>query len=184
MRGTGNTYITGSSASDTTARWTFSGSDISCEGNIETLLNYVTVESGLHPSMGRKCFDSLFCDCTNLITCPSLPARTLTNGCYSHMFAGCTNLTTLPKLPATSLPSSVYFYMFYNCKKIKLSTTQTGSYQIPYRIPASGTGSFSGTSTYTLREMFWCTGGSFGGSPTASGTPSLNTTYYTSNTVV
>ena len=65
--------------------------------------------------------------------------------------------------------------MFYGCRLIKLSTTQTGEYQTPYRIPKSGTGT---TATGALTEMFANTGGTF------TGTPSINTTYYTSNTVV
>jgi hypothetical protein len=65
--------------------------------------------------------------------------------------------------------------MFEDCTNIKLSTTQTGDYQTSYRIPTTGTGS---TATYAMTDMFTNTGGTF------TGDPSINTTYYTSNTVV
>ena len=65
--------------------------------------------------------------------------------------------------------------MFYGCTKIKLSTTKTGNYQTAYRVPTSGTGV---DSTSALTNMFSSTGGTF------VGTPTINTTYYTENTIV
>ena len=56
-----------------------------------------------------------------------------------------------------------------------MSQTKTGTYQTAYRIPTSGTGT---TATYALNNMFKNTGGTF------TGTPTINTTYYTSNIVV
>ena len=100
---------------------------------------------------------------------------TMTDQCYESMFNGCTSLTAAPALPATTLVDGCYASMFEGCTKIKLSTTQTGEYQTAYRIPTSGTGT---TATDALLYMFTSTGGSF------TGTPSINTTYYTSNTVV
>ena len=91
------------------------------------------------------------------------------------MFYGCTSLTTIPALPATTLTESCYDSMFYGCSSIKLSSTKTGNYQTAYRIPRSGTGT---TADYALSKMFTNTGGTF------TGAPSINTTYYTSNTVV
>ena len=254
LRGTGNTYITGSSANASKARWVLTGSNISCSGNIETLLDYATVANGEHPTMANycyyymfngykslvtapelptttlanNCYSNMFQNCTSLVTAPELPATTLanncyyymfygctslataptlpattmTNYCYNSMFNGCTSLTTAPKLPATSLQTGCYRYMFNNCKnltaipelpakklmsacyqsmfqgctQIKLSTTQTGDYQTAYRIPTSGTGTTE--STNVMLTMFTSTGGTF------TGEPSINTTYYTSNTVV
>ena len=91
------------------------------------------------------------------------------------MFEGWTALTRVPGLPATTLAAYCYKNMFSGCAKIKLSTTQTGEYQTAYRIPTSGTGT---TADYALSAMFKNTGGTF------TGTPEINTTYYTSNTVV
>lgn len=100
---------------------------------------------------------------------------TMANSCYSYMFYGCTSLTTAPILPATTLAEYCYFGMFDSCSLIKLSTTKTGEYTKEYRIPTSGTGT---AGTGALEDMFINTGGTF------TGTPSINTTYYTSNTVV
>ena len=249
LRGTGNTVITGSTT--TNYRWVLTGSNISCIGNIENLLDYATVASGNHPTMASSCYYGMFRECTSLTQAPSLPATTLATNCYFSMFSGCTSLTQAPDLPATTLESSCYrsmfsgctaitqvpslpattlanycyyqmfqnctgltqaptlpattlanscylnmFYgctsltqapalsattlvdgcyrsMFQGCSKIKLSSTQTGEYTVTYRIPSSGTGT---TATDALTNMFTDTGGTF------TGTPSINTTYYLSNT--
>ena len=204
LRGTGNTKITGGLSSN--YRFTFTGTDslkITCEGNIENLLDHKTVSAGGHPTMANYCYSSMFQDCTSLTTAPELPATTLVGNCYYNMFYGCTSLTTAPALPATTLDNNCYCAMFrgctalttapalpattlaigcyanmfFGCTKIKLSTTQTGDYQTPYRIPTSGTGT---TANNAMASMFTSTGGTF------TGTPSINTTYYlsTSNTVV
>ena len=151
LRGTGNTKITGDSSN---YRFVFTGTDalqIACEGNVENLLDYETVSAGGHPTMARYCYFSMFSNCTSLTTAPALPATTLDSWCYGNMFQG--------------------------CSLIKLSTTQTGEYQTPYRIPTSGTG-IGATDNGALQNMFTNTGGTF------TGTPEINTTYYTSNTVV
>ena len=194
LRGTGNTVITGSNSS---YKWVLTGTDIKCIGNIENLLDYATVASGSHPTMGVNCYQYMFIDCTSLTQAPALPATTLAINCYNGMFQGCTSLTKAPALPATTLADSCYAYMFAGCKsitkapalpamevyptsysamfqgctKIKLSTTQTGEYTQEYRIPYSGTGT---TGSNALNLMFTDTGGTF------TGTPSINTTYYLS----
>ena len=91
------------------------------------------------------------------------------------MFNGCTSLTTVLALPAITLVSACYQAMFRNCAKIKLSTTQDGEYANEYRVPISGDGV---DATNALLNMFADTGGTFVGAPT------INTTYYTSNTVI
>ena len=201
LRGTGNTKITGGSSD---YRFVLTGTDtlkIACKGNIENLLDYETVSAGNHPTMADycyrymfagctslttapelpattlavNCYDSMFDSCTSLATAPALPATTLADSCYLGMFGGCTALASAPELPATTLVDYCYAYMFGDCAKIKLSTTKTGEYQTAYRIPKSGTGT---TATDALLDMFTNTGGTF------KGTPEINTTYYTSNTVV
>ena len=201
LRGTGNTKITGDSSN---SNFVFTGTDtlkIACEGNIENLLDYKTVSAGGHPTMAPSCYRTMFFNCTALTTAPTLPATTLASGCYQNMFNGCTSLTiapalpvttlaescykgmfenctaltTVPELPATTLAVRCYSNMFQECKSIKLSTTRTGEYQTPYRIPTTGSGT---TADYSLTDMFYRTGGSF------DVTPEINTTYYTSNTVV
>ena len=196
LRGTGNTKITGSNSN---YRWVFTGTDIYCTGNIETLLDYATVESGNHPTMAAYCYSDMFSGCTSLTQAPALPATTLASFCYRQMFKGCTALTQAPALPATTLETNCYQYMFGDCTgltqapalpatklanycyqymfkgctKIKLSSTKTGEYMVAYRIPKTGTGR---TATGALVNMFASTGGTF------TGTPEINTTYYLSNT--
>ena len=91
------------------------------------------------------------------------------------MFLNCTSLVTTPALPATTLADYCYGNMFRNCGKIKISTTNVGSYNNTYRVPFAGTGTVVSNS---LTDMFTGTGGTF------KGTPTINTTYYTENTVV
>lgn len=173
LSGTGNTKVAGDGAN----KWTLTGSDIACNGNIEVLLDYATVAAGNHPTMATSCYSYMFVGCTGLTTAPALPATTLADKCYVSMFVNCTGLTTAPALPATTLADNCYYTMFYGCTKLKLSATQTGSYTKAYRIPTFGTGVVA---TGALANMFDATGGTF------TGTPEINTTYYldASNTIV
>lgn len=126
-------------------------------------------------TLAGLCYSNMFSGCTSLTTAPSLPATTLAHNCYAKMFYNCTSLVAVPELPATTLANYCYDNMFYGCSLIKLSTTKTDEYQTAYRIPALGTGI---TAKYAIINMFASTGGTF------TGTPEINTTYYTSNTVV
>lgn len=152
-------------------------------------------------TLTERCYFNMFSQCANLITAPDLPATTLTERCYAYMFDGCTSLTTpseikatilntlscwfmyqwctaletLPKLPATTLWQQCYRSMFINCSKIKLSSTQTWAYQTAYRIPATWTWTDGSNSLYAMFDNTWWT---------FTWTPTINTTYYTSNTVV
>ena len=112
LRGTGNTAITRGSG------FVLLGSNISCIGNIETLLDYATVESGGHPVMAESCYRGMFSNCTSLTRAPELPATTLASECYNFMFSGCTNLIQAPELPATTLASSCYQGMFQDCTSL------------------------------------------------------------------
>ena len=113
LRGIGNTVITGSQYP-----FKFSGSDIACVGNIETLLDYATVEAGEHPAMATHCYEYMFSDCSSLIQAPELPATTLAGNCYAHMFYGCSSLIQAPELPATTLADNCYEYMFSGCSSL------------------------------------------------------------------
>ena len=125
-----------------------------------------------------NCYNCMFKNCTSLVTCCSLPATSVATQCYSEMFRGCSNLTTLPTLSATgSIASRAYSSMFNGCSKIKLSQTQEGEYQTAYRIPPTGSASwnvFSGAASSMFSSTGW----------TWTWSPSANTTYYTSNTLV
>lgn len=228
LRGINNTYL-GPSVSSSNRRLVITGANVSCAGNIETLLDYEVVLGGGHPTMGDhsfyalfygctalvsapelkaitlsrmcygemfygctnlrvppqlpattlapQCYTYMFRDCTALTDAPALPAETLALGCYSHMFEGCTSLVQLPKLSALWLPWTCYSRMFGGCGKIKLSQVQTDEYVYPYRIPTRGTGSGDDVGR-AMGAMFSGTGGTF------ATTPSINTTYYTSNEIV
>ena len=115
LRGTGNTVITGNLLK---YKWVLTGSDITCIGNIENLLDYATVASGNHPTMANNCYNGMFYGCTSLIQAPALPATTLADSCYMYMFYGCTSLTQAPALPATTLAEGCYAYMFHGCASL------------------------------------------------------------------
>ena len=125
-------------------------------------------------TVAAYCYYDMFRGCTSITTAPKLPATTAALGCYYGMFHGCTNLTTPASLPATTLAESCYESMFRDTS-IKVSTTATGIYDTAYRIPTSGMGT---TADGALLYMFQGTGGTF------TGTPTINTTYYTENTPV
>ena len=126
-------------------------------------------------TLADTCYGSMFQSCTGLTVAPTLPAMTLSDGCYYIMFYGCTGLTTAPNLPAMTLSDGCYINMFYGCTGLKISTILTGIYDTVYRIPTTGTGTIK---TNALTGMFASTGGTF------TGTPTINTTYYTENTPV
>ena len=115
LRGTGNTVITGSHLN---YRWVLTGSNISCIGNIENLLDYTTVTAGNHPTLAPHCYYRMFYSCTSLTQAPDLPATTLAKNCYHGMFQGCTSLTQAPALPATTLAYECYYGMFYDCTSL------------------------------------------------------------------
>ena len=119
LRGTGNTAIT----LGPNYKWVITGTDISCIGNIENLLDYATVESGSHPTMASNCYAYMFYNCTGLTQAPALPATTLASGCYSSMFQDCTSLTQAPALPATTLAESCYTSMFQGCTSLAQAPT-------------------------------------------------------------
>ena len=127
-------------------------------------------------TLANSCYNTMFSDCTSLTTAPALPATSLAYNCYYSMFRGCSSLNTLPALPATTLADYCYYEMFRGCSNIKISLTQTGIYQTPYRIPTSGTGTANAQSS--LIGMFRSTGGTF------TDNPAINTTYYTSNNII
>lgn len=171
LRGTNNTIITGSDSGTNNKMWVLDGTNISCEGNIENLLDYSTVSSGGHPSLAKSTFEFLFADCEGLIDASQLEMPSTAPGtyCYCYMFMNCINLISIPQLPAITLNTGCYQGMFEGCSNIKLSTIKTENYLIAYRIPSSGTGT---TADNAVSGMFTGTGGTF------TGTPDINTTYY------
>ena len=119
IRGVGNTRLCYGSVSYD--RWIFynSGDSITCIGNIENLLDFITVAKGGHPPMAEGCFNYLFYGCAALISAPSLPATTLSKRCYFNLFFG-TGIVKAPELPATTLAFQCYFGMFERCDKLTI----------------------------------------------------------------
>ena len=91
LRGTGNTYVNNSFTA-----WTLTGSNIYCEGDIETLRGY----DGDVPAMSESC--------------------------YKCLFAGCTALKSIPTLSATTVPTLSYYHMFQNCTSLEINTAGAG----------------------------------------------------------
>lgn len=153
----------------------------------------VTVPSGAYYDMFRGCTAlvnppvinaedvgangcyEMFFGCNNLKNSPVLKVSTIGSGGFARMFYYCYSLETIPALYSLTLSNTCYQYMFNGCSKIKISATQTGDYQNEYRIPHTGEGT---AGTNSMQGMFTSTGGTFMGNPT------INTTYYTSNTIV
>lgn len=126
-------------------------------------------------SLEPSAYTSMFYGCTSLRTAPILPATSLDLYCYKQMFYGCTSLTTIPALPATTIHREAYYNMFYGCTSLKFSETQTAECPNAFRIPTTGTGT---AYTDALKNMFTGTSGTF------TGTPTVNTTYYTNAEII
>lgn len=195
LRGSGNSYITGPSAINNSAGYALqitATDGVECSGNIMSLLNHRYVDNpiigggafaGLFHSQGKlitspelpatvlanNCYHSMFRG-SGITVAPELPATTLAINCYAYMFYNCTSLTTAPELPATTLADSCYNRLFYGCAKIKISETQTGNYQTPWRIPSEGIIADEPFDWNT--NMLSYTRGTF------TGNPVINTTYY------
>lgn len=109
-------------------------------------------------------YNSLFFWCKALEKAPELPATTLGEACYKYMFYSCGKLVEAPDLPAITLPDRCYEYMFELCVELKilpvisatvfgecscasmfvgsdvrLGTTQSGDYQVPWSMGLPGT---------------------------------------------
>ena len=114
LRGT-NIYGTASSTSEYSTITFDPYVNVSCTGDIRTLLdykNYKTVDT----KNARFC--NLFKNCTALTSAPDLPATTLASCCYGAMFFLCTNLVNAPALPAETLADECYSAMFFGCKNL------------------------------------------------------------------
>ena len=121
-------------------------------------------------TLASYCYQEMFRNCSSLVQAPALPATTLATACYGAMFNGCTSLTKAPELPATTLADYCYEGMFYKCTGLKISSTQSSEYPTAWRIPSSGTISFTPASW--CDQMLSYTSGTF------RSDPSINTTYY------
>ena len=141
LRGT-NIYGTASSTSEYSTITFDPYVNVSCTGDIRTLLdykNYKTVDTKNArfcnlfknctaltsapdlpaTTLASCCYGAMFFLCTNLVNAPALPAETLEKGCYNAMFNSCISLTSAPKLPAKTLAYGCYMTMFYGCTNLE-----------------------------------------------------------------
>ena len=142
---------------------------LACSWDVNYLLNKNSTTT-----VSDYCYCRLFRQ-TDITTPPKFLATTLGILSYLQMFYGCTKLETLPSLSALAYPERCCESMFYNCSKIKINTIKQWIYQTEYRIPTTWTGT---AGSYAFRYMFTGTWGSY------TGNAQINTTYYTSNTVI
>lgn len=99
----------------------------------------VTDASNLHlPStaLTEYCYSSMFSDCGDLKSAPTLPATTVGDYCYYNMFNGCVSLVIPPALPARNVSNYAYSLMFFGCKSLlvapELPATNIGNYAYQY----------------------------------------------------
>ena len=121
LRGTGNTVL-----GSLNVPQHFTGKYI--DGNLENLLDYQTVKAGGHPTMGRKCFISMFQDCTTLERGADLYADVATEECCANLYKGCTNLLEIPQIDfligrnsptGGTLANLCCSEMFMNCSSLR-----------------------------------------------------------------
>ena len=108
----------GFSCNDVFYTFVIEGDNVSCSGNIMSLIDYENLPDTIPCDI---CFYGLFENCAVLTTTPELPAKKLTKFCYSYMFSGCASLTTAPALPATELADYCYYQMFSYCSSLKIT---------------------------------------------------------------
>lgn len=143
----GADYATASMSQNYTFTGLFRGSKVRYANNL------ILYNGALYP----YCYQSMFYDCTNLISTPeinyttaanyccyamfrgctslvntqaSLPSSIATQ-CFGQMYQGCTSLVNAPALPATTLISNCYNGMFSGCSSLQylkcMSLTELGT---------------------------------------------------------
>ena len=175
LRGTGNSKITGGWK----PAWSVTGTNITCNGDIDLLLDYTTVKKGKRPRMENYCYTNMFYGCTSLTAAPALPATTLKAFCYASMFQGCTSLTAAPALPATTLNDYCYSSMFYGCSNLTTAPAlpaTTLSYH-DYEYMFHGCTSLTAAPALPATKLsYFCYGGMFYGCTSLTAAPALPAT--------
>ena len=117
LRGIKNTTIT----SIAHYNFEFSGTNISCTGYIENLIDYtelyiqnISYGDGLSGLFGGVEVKPNYA----LITPPQFYASSVCSYAYGTMFRYCKNLSVLPYLPAKKLTQSCYQWMFQGCTQL------------------------------------------------------------------
>jgi len=120
LRGYEGTYVSGRYV-DYWGKETLGGikpsEQVTCSGNIMTLLEYCYVEKNWNIQWEDGAFQALFYY-SNITTAPELPMMVLKPYSYAYMFYGCQYLNEAPKLPATLLADYCYYSMFSGCTSL------------------------------------------------------------------
>ena len=105
--------LTGDNENNNLTKFYIRDYDLECHGNVMSIYDY---ENPFNTSIVYKnALRILFEGCNKLLSAPTLPATTISNGCYLGMFNGCTKLSVAPALPATTLGTYCYSAMFKDC---------------------------------------------------------------------
>ena len=104
---------------------------IKIKGNIENLLDYQKVENNEHPTMGNRCFASMFKNNKDVVEAPTFPANVLSDECYVNMFANC-SLTVAPTVSATIFGINSMTGFLYNNSATAGSVYEGVDEKIPF----------------------------------------------------
>ena len=121
IRGKGGSYLRG--VDGVGAIQFITDGQISSRGNMENLIDCMTVAAGGHPAMSSNAFAYAFANCISLANTPSLESTVLSEGCYSHMFENCTSLTEAAQLTTSELSARSCESMYAGCTSLTRTST-------------------------------------------------------------
>ena len=118
---TSQNYTTPTNTNESSIFYNLFGYNVSSTYGSQLVVNKMADASKLKlpDFVNANMYQSMFRECTELVSAPELPATTLADSCYRQMFYGCTKLTNIPELPATTLANNCYNSMFNGCTEIK-----------------------------------------------------------------
>jgi len=91
-----------------------------CAGMFSGCTSLTTVPELPATTLGDVCYQSMFADCTSLVSAQTiLPATTASSVCYQGMFSGCTSLEYAPEIALQTLGSACCQAMFKNCTSLE-----------------------------------------------------------------
>ena len=94
-------------------------SNYSYESMFEDCSKLITAPKSIPATtQGISSCESMFKSCIKLVTPPELKSLNLADSCYSGIFWLCTSLQTAPQLPAETLAPNCYENAFTSCSKL------------------------------------------------------------------
>lgn len=129
----GNIYLRGWGNSNVTFKFDLTGSNISCTGNLENLVDYKVVADGGHPNLALYAFDNSFAHETELVEAPEILFDYIPTYAFNYAFYGCTNLVKGPSvISASAIDYAGFQRAFEGCTKLKnipkIETSNPGEY--------------------------------------------------------